>query len=457
MSDIYELITTISSSEIKMKLKIVNQMLGELPNSLFKNPNKKWLVPASSYGLFVREITVKLMFGLSAKIPDPKERLDHILGNMVYGITTSKEAFLTTKKVLYGSIEANEFFGDIFDDENGNIFYNEEYPFDKFGIKLIGDKSLNFNVVITNPPYQIPTSKKQSKPLYHKFVEMAIKLNPDYISMIVPSRWLTGGMGLSDFRKDMLNCKNIKKIVDFKNSKECFPDVQIEGGVNYFLWDKKYNSNLCDYNGVDRVLNEFNVFIRDNNTLNIIDSIDYKNSIESVVYSINPFDIPTNFTNYVNDSDQNNTVKLYGNKNNMKKYSDAVDGVGYISKNQISKNTNLIDTHKVLLSEAYGGKSQVINIPFYAEPNSITSFTNLIVGVFDSKKECDNMIQYMKTKFFRFLVGIMKETQHTNKRLFKFVPLLDMSINWTDERLYKLYNLSDDDILYIESSISPMV
>lgn len=140
---------------------------------------------------------------------------------------------------------------------------------------------MTFDVIISNPPYQLSDGGSgkgiSALPLYNKFVEQSQRLNPRYLIMIIPSRWFAGGRGLNDFRESMLTDRRIKVLVDYPKSRDCFPGVDIAGGVCYFLWDRDYNG-LCDYKSIikdtvsERIrdLHEFDIFIRDNIGLDIV-------------------------------------------------------------------------------------------------------------------------------------------------------------------------------------------
>lgn len=535
--DILRLFELLNNHEVFTPVGVVNDMLDLLPIEVFSDPYAKFLDPACKSGVFLREISYRLFEGLNIdkiievsgvryNLLKPKDRIDHILKNMIYGIATSEVTSYVSRRTLYGvmfanvdkSIKAlnsfqkshnyedngkeldkfislrkfNEYFNkDLFgaDNASGNIFYPTElvadminngvdvaledmaYPFidEKFRDDKIKELlEMKFDVIIGNPPYQINSGGHgaQATPIYNVFVENAIEMKPSYVCMITPSRWMQGGMGLKDFRDKILNDTRMSKIIDFKVASNCFPSVDIKGGVNYFLWDKKYNG-LCEYhicskeNGIrkieskkERKLNEYSLFIRDNFAISIIEKIKKMDSffLSSLVRT-NAFNLPTNFKEYNNEENKVFDLKLYGNKQNMKK----TNGIGYINKDLITKNIKLIDKHKVFIPKAMGkGSDGVFGKAFYGEPNSVCTFTYVLLKSFNTKLECNNLIKYLNTNFVSFLISLLKITQDAMKGVYALVPVLDMTEEWTDEKLYKKYNLTQEEINYIESSIKEM-
>ena len=314
--DVLACIANLSSDEVFTPPNVVNRMLDLLPQELFSNPNTKFLDPACKSGVFLREIAKRLIKGLEPVIPDLDERINHIMRNQLYGIAITELTSLLSRRSLYCSKYANSKYSVAnFSNVQGNIRFKKirhtfkngsciycgasktEYDRDdsleqhayEFIHTLTPEEIYNmkFDVICSNPPYQLSTgggteenkSAKQAKPLYHKFVEQALKLNPRYITMIIPSRWYNGGMGLTQFRNAMLNDKHIVKLVDYINSKDCFQGVQIAGGVCYFLWDRDNEAENCEVVNISgdssntsfRPLNEYSeMFVRSNASIKII-------------------------------------------------------------------------------------------------------------------------------------------------------------------------------------------
>ena len=275
--------------------------------------------------------------------------------------------------------------------------------------------------------------------------------------MIIPSRWLTGGRGLDDFRKDMFSDKHISILHDFMDASECFPTVEIKGGVCYFLWDRDHNGDLDYYNHKGdsvikskRQLNDMNVglFVRDKNALSIIKKVTKSKgfiSFEKIAGSQTPFGIVTSFKDYTDSKTSENNMKIYGNK-----------FVGFTSMSNVTKNSDLAYKYKVFAPKAVGDgliENDKVNA-FVPELPSICTQTYIIYGPFDTEEEANNCATYMGTKFFHFLLGQLKNTQQMAPNLFKFVPLVDFKEKWNDEKLYELYKLSEEEIAYIKKTVN---
>lgn len=336
---------------------------------------------------------------------------------------------------------------------------------------------MKFDVVIGNPPYQLSTgggtdekkSATQAKPIYNKFIEQAKKLNPRFISMIIPARWYSGGMGLNQFRSDMINDKHIVKLVDYINSKDCFQGVDIAGGVCYFLWDRDHLSNECEvvnYSGDSvksaiRSLNEFTtLFVRSNDAINIIDKVIKQSShfMDEIVSPIDTFGIPSKEKGHKNK--QPGDISLLHSVG----YNDQ--GESYISRDSIKKNRQYIDKYKVKISimVPQGGevgikpenKYRSISTPQILTPGQVDTFSYLNIGFFDTKEEAENLVSYVNCKFTRYLIRTTYSSVHVSKDNFKFVPLVDLKRSWTDEALYSHFGLTDDEVNIIEKTMRPM-
>jgi site-specific DNA-methyltransferase (adenine-specific) len=278
--------------------------------------------------------------------------------------------------------------------------------------------------------------------------------------MITPSRWLLGGKGLDDFRTKMLSSPNVRVLVDYLSSSDCFPGVSIEGGVSYFLWerDNPGDANITTINNgkkdtLTRPLLEkgMSTFIRFNKAISIIKKVlDYSKfePFSNIVSSRKPFGLDSTFNDF-NDHEEKNTYKIYANKK-----------VGYVKKNLVLTNQNTIDRYKVFITYAYGigdsFPSQVINKPFIGEPGSVSTETYISIGPFKNKKTAENVVSYMQTKFFRFLVLLLKNTQHGTAKVYSYAPIMDFDINYNDKFLYTHFNLNNNEIDFIESMVRPM-
>lgn len=485
--DILDFLADLSNDEVKTPPRIAKQMIEILPSELFTNPNSKFLDPFTKSGVFLRTIVEKLIIGLESQFPDIQQRVDHILNNMVFGVSITKQAGMIARRSLYCSKSANsEKSISKFNNPDGNIRYlpsehkwkndycwvckknkydtsdteqNENYAYSFIhNDELIEElKDMKFDVIIGNPPYQLDSGGfgAQAIPIYQHFVEQAFNLNAKYVCMIIPSRWFSGGMGLDDFRKKMISSKNFKNIVDYPNAKEAFPAVELKGGVMYFLWDRDYSGKCSVTNFLSgkensallRNLNdEGNVFIRLNESVSILNKIRNKkiNTLEEKVSAINPFNLATNFNSF--DKESETTVKIFRR-----------GGISYLEPLKITKNKELLKSYKLLLPKACDGSGtypiSVIPKPILAGPGTACTMTYICVGNFKTKKEALGLSKYLETKFARYLISLVKNTQDLSKSKFMFVPSLDLDVIWDDKKLYKFFNLTKEEIKHIDEFI----
>lgn len=490
--DVLDCLANLSSDEVFTPPKIVNAILDMLPQNIFENPDIKFLDPCCKSGIFLREIAKRLIKGLENKIPDLQERLNHIYSKQLFGIAITELTSFLSRRTVYCSKIANGEYSICkdFKDEQGNIkFKTIKHTWENGKCKYCGasqeqydrgeDKEthayefihlnnmeeifkMKFDVIIGNPPYQLSTNENsaQAKPIYNLFIEQAKKMNPRFITMIVPSRWFSGGMGLDKFRENMLKDNRIRIIHDFLDARECFPGVEIKGGVNYFLWDRDkpgdceintHQNNKIISKSIRPLLEEnCNILIRYNKAIPILRKVKLLNEETLNNYAnMDVFKLPTNFKDYKLES-FNNSIELY--YNGWQK-----SGIGYVDKNLIKTNQNLIDKYKVLLPKAIGeGGFNDIFKPLIAKPNSCCTFTYLVINSFDTELEAKNLITYIETKFFRFLVALIKNTQDATSKVYAFVPIQNWDEEWTDEKLYKKYNLNQEEIKFIEEMIKDM-
>jgi len=489
--DVLTCLANLSNDEVFTPPDVANKMLDTLPNELWSNPEAKFLDPFCKSGVFLREIAKRLLKGLESQIPDLQERIDHIMHHQLYGIGITELTAYLSRRSLYCSTRADgKHSVTEFPDESGNIYFEEiAHTWDKAGkciycgvssenfgeekreglsqhaYAFIHDKNpygnMNFDVIIGNPPYQMSTANDsaQAKPIYHLFIQQAIKMNPHYLCMIVPSRWFSGGMGLDNFREKMLKDARLKEIHDYYSASDVFSGVEIKGGINYFLWQndykgdcliKTYEKGEC-ISEMKRPLKEeeLETFIRYNEAIPILRKVQsfQEKSFGEFVSSQTPFGFKTSFKG--KKEPFQDAIKIYVN-----------GGVGYIKGEEVLKNIDWVKEHKVYITEAYGGGEgfphQILNTPILGEPNSCCSQTYLMIGPFRDKNRCENVISYMKSRFFRFLVLLVKNTQHATKRVYQFVPQQKFDKPWTDEELYEKYGLTEEEIAYIEKMVRPM-
>ena len=511
--DVLSCLANLSNDEVFTPPTIANQILDMLPAELWSNPDAKFLDPCCKSGVFLREIAKRLIDGLAKKIPDLQERLNHIYSKQLYGIAITELTSMLSRRSVYCSKYANGKYSicDEFKDENGNIVFDHtEHTWENGKCKFCGasqaeydrDEALEthayqfihgnevfkmkFDVIIGNPPYQMSVgndggNSSKAKSIYHLFVEQALNLQPRYLTMIIPSRWMTRTTeGIPDEWIDRILASNQFRILhDFEASEDCFPGVSIMGGVNYFLWDRDYNGD-CEY--VYHYLgnptpitrsgtldpNHLGFIIRDPKSHAIIhkiekiegdysadDSTNFSGLVSPKDFFTNKQSLTSSWDKFSDTRDKNFNIKYYLNKQIHKKE------FGWVAKDQIPKNHQTIPLHKVIIPTANGSMDMVLGKPFYGEPNSVCSQTYLVIG-YDPEKhnfnetQCKNIISYIRTRFFRYLVSIKKKTQNGPRGVYQFVPMQDFNEEWTDEKLYKKYKLTKDEIAFIESMVRPM-
>lgn len=347
--------------------------------------------------------------------------------------------------------------------------------------------NMKFDVVIGNPPYQLGFGLKggnsaNAKSIYNLFIDQAIKLNPRYLCMIVQSRWMTKtAQGIPDkWVEEQLHSNKYSVIHDFESADGCFPGTGFKGGCNYFLWEREYNGK-CKYYyhsaSGDKVTERYDyldsknagIVIRDPESYSIIEKIekvegayylDIDKNFSGLVSAKHYFDnselLTSNWTDYKDDRDSKHNVKYYLNINSKRTHR-------WIGLYQIPKNAKTKDLHKIFVPAAggSGADSQVIGRAFYGEPGSVCSQTFLVVGYDEkkhhfSKEQCLNILSYMQTRFFRYLVSIKKKTQNGPRGVYQFVPMQDYNKAWSDKDLYEKYNLSKEEIELIERTIDPL-
>ena len=493
--DVLSCLANLSNDEVFTPPEIANRMLDLLPKEIWSDSKVKFLDPFCKSGVFLREITKRLLDGLSEEIPDMQERLDHILHHQVYGMAITELTSLVSRRSLYCSKEASsEYSISRFDEAAGNIAFHEiPHTWNESTGKCIycgasrevyergEDKeshayqfihtdnpkelfnNMKFDVIIGNPPYQLNDGGGRDSaaiPLYDKFVQKAKQLAPHFLIMIIPARWYTGGRGLDDFRDNMISDTRLKVIHDYPETDDCFPGLNIRGGVCYFLWDSLYHGDCTIINHIKgkmiemkRPLKEANIplLIRYNQSISIMKKVlKFKEvSLGKYVSTSKPFGMRSNFSDFTSIQTEMHSVKLYRFGEN-----------GYVAKKIIVKNEKLIDRYKVLVSKASPGGDEyphsIVSQPIVSEPNSVCTETYLVIKDVDSRIEAENLVSYIKTRFFRFMMSLVKNTQNISKASYTFVPLQDFSHPWTDEMLYRKYKLSSDEIAFIESMIRPM-
>lgn len=503
--DVISCLANLSNDEVFTPPEIVNKMLDTLPQDLFENPDTTFLEPACKTGVFLREIAKRLINGLQKQIPNLNDRMEHIFKKQLYGIAITELTSLLSRRSLYCSKWPNGEYSIInFTNPDGNIkykriqhiwkdenciycgasksVYERDFSLETHAYQFIHTLkpeeifNMKFDVIIGNPPYQLTDgggTGDSAKPIYQLFIKQAIKLNPRYISMIVPSRWMKGGKGLDNFRKEMIEDRRIKYIYDFEDAKECFPGIHIDGGVNYFLWDRTYDGK-CEYhykalNGNENVSNRYlkndvsNTIIRDFNQISIIEKAAQYNEekFSKICSARNPFGFYADLFNQpekypdvsLSLKISANKVKIYGVKG---KKGGAKRICGYVRNESIKKSRECVEKYKLFFSKAYMTTSTVPPEIIIGEPETVCTETFIQIGCFNTREEANNCLSYIYTKFFRALLFYNRHSLNISRESFELIPMQDFNEVWDDEKLYKKYKLNDEEIRFIEDNILEM-
>ena len=501
--DVLSCLANLSSDEVFTPPEIVNQMLDLLPQELFTNPETKFLDPFTKSGVFLREIAKRLIIGLEGKIPCLEDRIEHIFKNQLYGIAITELTSLLSRRSLYCSKYPNSKYSVAkFDNIEGNIRFkriehtwkNKKSIWCGASKDNLGDRenlethayefihtsnperifNMKFDVIIGNPPYQLDDGGAfaSASPIYHLFILNAIKLNPKYVSMIVPSRWFTGGKGLDEFREFMLRNKNLKEIHDFPDASDCFNGVEIKGGVNYFIWQNDYNGDclICTHQG-DKIVSKAkrsllepgcDVFIRNNELVSIYKKI-WVNGGETFAKNVSPlkpyglrgdffkdphkYGLPPISVNPIEDG-----LAIYGLDDKFKR------SIRYVPGNYPLPRKDFVKGYKMFMARNQGSGffGETFSVPVFGKPNECCTETFVAIGPFKTEKEMMNCYSYIKTKFFRAMVGVKKNDQGASQGIYQYVPNQDFSKPWSDKELYEKYNLSEEEIKFIEDNVKIM-
>lgn len=518
--DVLTCIANLSSDEVFTPPEFANRMLDTLAKAwaadhgganIWADKTVRFLDPCTKSGVFLREITSRLNAGLAHEIADLEDRVDHILTKQVFGIGITNLTSLLARRSLYCSKHAmgKHSIAKSFASDNGNIWFartehmwingkcgycgaskgaldrgegleSHAYAFihtDAIEARIaeLYGGNMQFDVIIGNPPYQLNDGGygTSAAPIYHLFVEQAKKLEPRYLSLVIPSRWFAGGKGLDEFRETILADNRVRSIDDFLSAADVFPGVGLKGGVCFFLWDRD-NPGPCRVStyfkdwpvstAVRALLEKgADVFIRFNEGLSILKkvvavesgqshslSLPESKRFDRLVSSRKPFGLETTFKGRV--TKRAGDVLVYQN-----------GGTGYTPKSSITTGTDLIDKWKLFAGYAAPGTGnrdtyphRIISTPFMGAPGSISSETYLCIGPFDSQGEAESALSYLACRLTRLLILLHKPSQHVTRKVYTFVPTQDWTRRWTDADLYAKYGLSASEITFVEKIVRPL-
>lgn len=408
---------------------IVNAMLDALPKDVWSNKNLKWLDPANGIGNYPAVIIPRLMDGLKNIIHDDEERYKHIMNNMIY-VCDIQEKNMFSYCMLF----------DIDDKYNLNI-YKGDFLKEGFEKQMKRWNINKFDIIIGNPPYQKMDAgnKASAKPLYDKFIVKSLEIG-NMISFITPSRWFAGGKGLDGFRDMMLNRTDIPFIKHFEHSNLVFNDVDIKGGVSYFIINKNY-CGLCNFNGIDIPLNNYDIIPTNINSFSIIDKVNKNLNLSSIAYSRAHYQISTNMILPSTKIDENHIKVYFSTKNNNEKW---------INKKYIKENTS-INKWKVITPRAAHKECSGFGRIFISKPNEICNDSFIHFGV-ETEDEAIYLKHYLETRFVNFLLGLKKISQDISLKTLSWIPLISLDRYWNDVDLYNKFGLTKEEIKIIEDN-----
>lgn len=452
--------------EVLEEPRLVDQE--QVTEDIFLNPTARILEMNSKSGLYPLYMAYSLY---AMKLPGPEDKLPLEQTQALWQETVEQQIFVLCKTRMAESITRRTLVG--YQDWTVNTTYiphlleRMENDPQRLAKKLEKPETwrkngepMTFDAIVGNPPYQIADggNNASAMPVYQRFVELATTIEPHYASMIMPSRWYSGGRGLDDFRANIMNDTRMRVLYDYASSDYCFPGVDISGGICYFLWDKDYDGPCTVTNAesqiahsVKRYLNEFPILVRSNAAISIIDKVARRKeqTLDTFVSSQKPFGLRT-FAR----PDENGDLTLRWN-----------GGKGPISSDKVTGGTELIDKWKVIVSRVlyeHGGKadkngqSRILSILEMLGPKEVCSETYIVVNSYDTEAEAAGLYSYLKTKFARFLIMQATSSIMITRGCFMFVPVQNFMEEWTDEKLYKKYELTEDEIAFIESTIRVM-
>ncbi len=521
--DVLTCIANLSNDEVFTPPEFANRMLDTVAEAwaaannganIWADPTVRFLDPCTKSGVFLREVTSRLIAGLAEEMPDLQARVQHILTRQVYGIAITQLTSMLARRSVYCSKHADGEHSVVkgVTSAAGNIWFERmehtwadgkcgdcgasQKTFDRgeglethayafihtSNIKarmaeLFGG-DMQFDVIIGNPPYQLDDGGfgASAMPIYNRFVEQAKALEPRFLTMVIPARWLFGGRGLDDFRKTMLTDGRIRTLVDYPDSRQVFQSVDVAGGICYFLWDRD-NPGACNVIEFERGQESTRtvrplleagaeVFVRSNRALPILGKIVRTESgsvdvlslpvgkrFERQVSSQKPFGLRTFFRGSPQRTSDNDVLVLQSG------------GRSWTNRTDIETGQELIDKWKVFTSKSSSehagqvdknGQRRVLSLSGILPPGSVVTETYVLLGTFDTEEQARNCFSYVTTKFFRFLISARSSAQDLARSAYAFVPTQDFSKGWTDAELYAKYGLADDEVDYIERLIRPM-
>jgi site-specific DNA-methyltransferase (adenine-specific) len=518
--DVLTCIANLSNDEVFTPPEFANRLLDTLAEAwaaengganIWADKTVRFLDPCTKAGVFLREITRRLVVGLAKEMPNIQERVEHILTQQVFGLAITNLTGLLSRRSVYCSKHASGPHSIVhsFANDDGNIWFERSehtwangkcsycgasqntldrgedhethaYAFihqsdiNSWITEIFGGE-MQFDVIIGNPPYQLNDgggSGSSASPIYQIFVEQAKRLSPRFLTMIIPSRWFTGGKGLDEFRESMLSDGRIKYLDDYPISADVFAKSGPKGGVCFFAWDDAHAGDC-------RVTTHFqgnssetvrpllekgaDVFIRFNEGIKVLQKIAAVDGaspqslalpadrrFDRLVSTRKPFGFASNYTGRTRSEEDDVRIVQKG-------------GAGYVSRKEVLTGTRLIDSWKIFVGFAAPGTGdkdtyphRIISTPFIGEPGEVSTETFLCIGPFETSEEAKSALSYLSCRLTRFLILLHKPSQNTTRHVYTFVPTQDWDKQWTDQELYAKYGITAAEQEFIEKVVRPM-
>lgn len=472
--DIFSYVRPLKTNQIFTPRRVVNMMLDMLEEnnpSIFENPNLTFADLYVKSGLYLTEIAKRLNRGLANIIPDREERIKHIFEQQLYGFAPTGIIYNIAHKYIYGNF-ANVSDRNFIQKDLTETFKNNQ------------ELNMKFDVIVGNPPYQGESKGDDSSapPIYHLFMSNAYRM-ANRVCFITPARFLfNAGKTPKEWNKRMLNDEHLKVTLYKQKSEEIFPNTDIKGGVSITYRDenKKFGKigTFTIFEELNSALQKVEPFIQKDEALSTIyystDSYHFSKKLhddhpEAKAYMSNGHEFDVKSSMFVRFAElgiftdnriNNDDIRFIGVVDNKREWK-------FIKKDYIKNHPNL-HKWKVILPGANGSGAigEVLSTPLVGEPLVGHTQTFISFGAFDNRKEADNLLKYIKTKFARAMLGTKKITQSNKRDTWVNVPLQNFTsssdIDWTksiheiDLQLYKKYNLSDEEIDFIETRVREM-
>ena len=431
--------------EVLTSVETVKNMIKEIDNDFWNNPYnedgsiKRVLETSNGSGVFLWMVIYKFMVGLVSHFEDENDRYKFIIENMIYACELQKSKMFNWLCIadIYDEYDLNVYCGSFLSKNKGEYTSDLNGEFDRHMSEVWKLKPGDINLSISNPPYQEMDggSNASAKPIYNLFTEKAIKISKEVL-FITPSRWFAGGKGLSKFRQFMMESNKIKVIKHFDDVVKIFgKNVDIPGGVSYFIFDNNYNGD-CLLNDNKINLKDFDIIITNNKMTSLISKLEKYDNLSKICMGRgdNTFNIQTNDSRVVNSKLDDNYIKCYmSKKKGFQKW---------INLNDVKTN-EFLNKYKVVTAESNGDYPRFGNI-FITNPFDVCS-GSYIWFVSNSLQESESLLSYLKTNFANKLLSMRKISQHIKPDTLKWIPMVPFDREWTDVEIFEYFNLSEEE------------